>query len=355
MSAENNNKDVKFLENYLSKHPESILFARLADVYLGMDRIDEAIQMCEDGIKKFPYYATGHFVLGKGYLAKKLYEQAEKEFKRVLLFDAKYLSAHKLYGDLMKEIGWENTYESSYKRILQIDPLEDSIRSVIGDQLQETEEPDSTQDLPEFSMSPPAAESKPEIDFDMGKAEQIVDPSWLNDLEERHYQDEEGHYQETKKAAGENQIKATSETDIGQKLDFDIDAISPLPVTPEEEQMIFEDSETDEVSIKQPVTETDADLSDLDEKKAEEFSFILDDIFKDEVVEEKAKPAIKPEKTPAEDPKSAFDQETESFLKDFQMSEEPPAAPVAQPKIEPGPRSQNYSAFEAKPKNLNDS
>jgi len=128
---EQNGYGLSFLETYLSENPESMLFARLADYYLESQRVDEAIRVCEDGIKKHPYYATGHFVLGKSYLANKMYEQAEKEFKRVLLFDPKFLAAHKMYGDLMKEIGWENTCEMSYKKILQIDPLDEVARSVV--------------------------------------------------------------------------------------------------------------------------------------------------------------------------------------------------------------------------------
>ena len=87
--------DAEFLEEFFEKNPESVIFARLADTYLKMDKLDIATELCEDGIKKHPYYTTGHFILGKCYLAKKKYELAEKEFKRVLLFDPKFLAAHK--------------------------------------------------------------------------------------------------------------------------------------------------------------------------------------------------------------------------------------------------------------------
>ncbi|MFQ5772099.1 MAG: tetratricopeptide repeat protein, partial [bacterium] len=92
--SRNHDVDVQFLEEHLQKNPDSILFAHLADVYLKMKKVEKAIRVCEEGIKKHPYYVTGHLVLGKCYLANKLYDQAEKEFKRVLHFDPKYLSAH---------------------------------------------------------------------------------------------------------------------------------------------------------------------------------------------------------------------------------------------------------------------
>ncbi len=115
--------EVKYLEGKMSKNENSMLFARLADAYLQMDRVDEAIALCEKGIKKHPYYVTGHYVLGKCYLRKKLFDQAEKELKRVLLFDPKYIAAHRDYAELMAQIGWLNTSEMSYEEIVRIDPL----------------------------------------------------------------------------------------------------------------------------------------------------------------------------------------------------------------------------------------
>jgi len=116
-------EQVKFLTGKLEENEDSILFARLADAYLQMDRVDEAIEVCEKGIRKHPYYVTGHYVLGKCYLKKKLFDQAEKELKRVLLFDEKYIAAHRDYGELMAQIGWSNTCEMSYQEIIRIDPF----------------------------------------------------------------------------------------------------------------------------------------------------------------------------------------------------------------------------------------
>lgn len=130
-------EEVKFLQGKLEKKEDSILFARLADAYLQMDRVDEAIELCEKGIKKHPFYVTGHYVLGKCYLKKKLFDQAEKELKRVLLFDPKYIAAHRDYGELMAQIGWHNTGEMSYEEILRIDPFNEAAKK----RLQELKRP----------------------------------------------------------------------------------------------------------------------------------------------------------------------------------------------------------------------
>ena len=121
-------EQVKFLLGKLEENEDSVLFARLADAYLQMDRVDEAIELCEKGIRKHPYYVTGHYVLGKCYLKKKLFDQAEKELTRVLLFDEKYIAAHRDYGELMAQIGWSNTCEMSYEEIVRIDPFNEKAR-----------------------------------------------------------------------------------------------------------------------------------------------------------------------------------------------------------------------------------
>ncbi len=121
------------LQVLLQQNPDSLTFARVADVLMRNGRIDEAIQVCEEGVRRHPYYVTGHFVLGKCYRQKKLYDMAEKEFKRVLVFDPKHIAAHRQYGDLMREIEWDNTCEMSYRKILQIDPLDSYVQSVVDE------------------------------------------------------------------------------------------------------------------------------------------------------------------------------------------------------------------------------
>jgi len=155
-------EEIQRMETRLRDNPDSLFFARLADYYLKEERIDDALRVCEEGIKRHPSYVTGHLILGKCYLEKGEYDKAEKEFKRVLLFDPKHLAAHKYHGDLMQKIGWENTAEMSYRKIVQIDPLDEKAKEVLNElrrkreregleeALEEVEKP------PELSVSPEA-------------------------------------------------------------------------------------------------------------------------------------------------------------------------------------------------------
>ncbi len=265
-----NETDAEFLEEFFEKNPESVIFARLADTYLKMDKLDAATELCEDGIKKHPYYVTGHFILGKCYLAKKKYELAEKEFKRVLLFDPKFLAAHKYYGDLMKEIGWENTCETSYKKILQIDPLDEVARSLSGEYILEGTETETEEH-----------ESRTEDQVD----------------------------------SFESQL---AETKVG------VDLMEPMPISPEEEDMLFQKEDEVQADTDHKISAIEDQVTQLDDDKAEEFSYILDDIFKDEVVEEDKgeSPMSIDDESSEEEAIVEFEDDPESYLAQLRIEEE---------------------------------
>ncbi len=277
-----NETDVKFLEEFLEKNPESVIFARLADTYLKMDKVDIATELSENGIKKHPYYATGHFILGKCYLEKKKYELAEKEFKRVLLFDPKYLAAHKYYGDLMKEIGWENTCETSYKKILQIDPLDEVARSMVGEYILEGTETET---------------------------------------------EEHGAAMEGEVDSFESQL---AETTVG------VDLMESMPISPEEEDMLFQKEEEIQEDTEHKKPENEGQVAQIDDEKAEKFSYILDDIFKDEVVEEDKEnsPMDIDDESSEEEAIVEFEDDPESYLAQLRIEDEETPKPENEPDLE---------------------
>jgi len=124
-------KTIQFLESRLRDNPKSLLFARLADCYLQKDRVDEAIQLCKDGLKNHPSYVTANFILSKAYLVRKDHEKAETELKKVISYDHQFIAAHKLLGDLMAKMGWENKAALHYREALRIDPMNQEFRQIV--------------------------------------------------------------------------------------------------------------------------------------------------------------------------------------------------------------------------------
>ncbi|MBN1893822.1 tetratricopeptide repeat protein [bacterium] len=120
----NEREIVEQLEKRLQGNPKSLLFARLADSYIADKKLNEAVEICQEGIRYNPGYITGHFILAKAYALKKDYEKAEACLKKVLSFDREYLSAHKVLGDLMLKMGFGNKAGQHYREILAVDPMD---------------------------------------------------------------------------------------------------------------------------------------------------------------------------------------------------------------------------------------
>jgi tetratricopeptide (TPR) repeat protein len=63
--AEESARNIPILEARMAGNPASPLFARLASYYLAEGRHDRAVELCLQGLKHFPEYATGRLVLGR--------------------------------------------------------------------------------------------------------------------------------------------------------------------------------------------------------------------------------------------------------------------------------------------------
>jgi hypothetical protein len=73
----------------------SILFAHKASNLLESGASEEAIQICEEGVKRFPFYAEGHFVLGRCYQAQDRLDDARLEYERSLFYAPGHIKAIK--------------------------------------------------------------------------------------------------------------------------------------------------------------------------------------------------------------------------------------------------------------------
>lgn len=71
---------VKALEKRLKKHPRSPLFAQLARYYLDAGRAEDALRVCNEGVKHHPFYTTGRLIKGKILLAMNSPAEALGEF-----------------------------------------------------------------------------------------------------------------------------------------------------------------------------------------------------------------------------------------------------------------------------------
>lgn len=277
---------IQQLENRLRDNPKSLLFARLADLYLRKGRIDEAIDLCIEGVKNNPSYVTGNFILGKAYIAKGDHEKAEAEFKKVLSHDQQYLAAHKHLGDLMAKMGWENSAAMHYKDILRIDPLEEEARQMLQTfSLEENIQPEVVRNEGKKENELPPT---PEKIADLKKEEE----NWVGQLEEVFSEKKHDFISEPSlPSTGEETTESTAieEKDLEELKE---EVSETVEEGEKEEEFAFDLPEEKEDEL----TAEEISSLDTEAEKEEEFSFGLEEKEEEkEAGEETVPPAVEAE------------------------------------------------------------
>jgi len=89
---------------------DSVLFAHKASLLLDDNMLDDALNLCELGVKRYPFYAEGHYVLGRCYQLFERYDDAKNEFERALFFAPGHVKAfgalaYVFYKKKLKKMG----------------------------------------------------------------------------------------------------------------------------------------------------------------------------------------------------------------------------------------------------------
>lgn len=340
--------EIQALTQRLEDNPESMLFARLADRYLKMKEIDRAKELCLKGLKNHPDYATAHFVLAKIHYTQKQFDEAEKRLKKVFLLEPNFLAAHKMYADLMIEIGWQKSSEMSLRRILEFDPLDKNIRQQIeklaaGEPVEEEkiedvfQEPEGEEAATEASLTQelesetlgvegfedegeilPDLEEKADLEFidqDFEKEEarfsEILDDIFSPSLEEEKKLEEEAR----------STLERFAKEDAGEISDVEEETL-------EAEKETLETAEK-EVGEEQKVEPEPVTEKPVEEEKSEEERLAAE---KEEEIDEKLKKEMQAKK---EEEEQEFPPIDFSFLEDEHPEEAAKEEDLAQPDFEP--------------------
>ncbi len=111
--------------------PDSYAFVPLADACRKMGRVDEALDICDDGVRRHPSYPSGHVVKGKC-----LYDRGDRgaargTFERVLALDEDNLVALKYLGMIEADEGRLDAAQKHLQRILSLDPENKEIKTIL--------------------------------------------------------------------------------------------------------------------------------------------------------------------------------------------------------------------------------
>ena len=130
MAKDNFNIDPKLEELSVKwlKNPQSRAFAPLADTYRKSGMLDEALQVCLDGLKIHPDYTSAHILLGKIYLDKQMIKEAEVEFNGVIEKDPDSLVTLNALGEIYYQQKRFLEALEKYERAKKLDPFNEEIK-----------------------------------------------------------------------------------------------------------------------------------------------------------------------------------------------------------------------------------
>lgn len=106
---------------------KEILFAHFASNLLKAGEIDEAIKICEQGLKKFPTYAQAHYILARCYIRKKLNDEARAELERVLRYEPNHIKAIRDLAGLYFTNGFQDLYKEYLMQLFTLDPMNENV------------------------------------------------------------------------------------------------------------------------------------------------------------------------------------------------------------------------------------
>lgn len=125
---------IEQLEQRLAVDPNSRMFVQLAEEYRKAGLLDDAIGVCEEGLKKHPDYPSAQVALGRALLEAESYDRAGEQFEAVLAKIPDNILANKFLGETYHRLGRYEEAIQKYQVVQTLAPedteLEERIQAV---------------------------------------------------------------------------------------------------------------------------------------------------------------------------------------------------------------------------------
>lgn len=121
--------DIKRFEDRLKKNPESFCFSQLADAYLQVGLVDDALSVARTGIAVHPGYVAGQLAFAKACFRKGLQDDCKKALERVTSAVPENAEAQRMLARLYAESGRDDAAVQVLKTLLDFCPDDQMARA----------------------------------------------------------------------------------------------------------------------------------------------------------------------------------------------------------------------------------
>src|SRR5256884_808129 len=116
--------EIDKLEARFRENPKGRNFAPLADAYRKAGLIDNAVELCQNGIKLHPDYVSAYIVYARCLIDKKDDAGAQEVFRKVLALDGENIIALRVLAEIAERNGRFDEAVEWLGKVLNADPLE---------------------------------------------------------------------------------------------------------------------------------------------------------------------------------------------------------------------------------------
>jgi tetratricopeptide (TPR) repeat protein len=123
---------IRRYEERLARDPASLGFAVLADLYRKAGRLEEAVAVCREGLKRHPQYTTARLILAKALIGRPDLDGALAEIDAILHVTPKDVQCHRLASEVHRRLGRIDDAVRHLELAASLDPGDRESRALLG-------------------------------------------------------------------------------------------------------------------------------------------------------------------------------------------------------------------------------
>jgi len=118
-------------QKILSEHPDSQIFAALAEAYRKKGELDRAFEFCRNGLRNHPDYGAGHLIMAKINFDREMYSEAEKELLLAIKLDGRTRLTEQLLARIMIKRGEFKEAKNVVEKLLTTDKKNSTLKTLL--------------------------------------------------------------------------------------------------------------------------------------------------------------------------------------------------------------------------------